>query len=74
LETAGTSLAAFSMAGAAHMFLDRLKNSCLPAATPDFFEECSKTSSKPPSDVSDFLPWKMSAERKQAFALPDSYF
>ena len=40
----------------------------------DFFEECSKTSGKPPPDVSDFLPWKMSAERKQAFALPDSYF
>jgi hypothetical protein len=40
----------------------------------EFFEECSKTSGKPPPDVSDFLPWKMSAERKQAFALPKSYF
>jgi transposase len=39
----------------------------------DFFEQCSKTSGKSPPDVSDFLPWKMSAERKLAFALPKSY-
>lgn len=39
----------------------------------DYFNECSKTPGRPPPDVSQFLPWTMSEERKQAFALPESY-
>jgi transposase len=39
----------------------------------DYFNECSKTPGKPPPDVSQFLPWKMSSERKKKYALPDSY-
>jgi transposase len=39
----------------------------------DYFNECSKTSGRPPPDVSQFLPWTMSEERKQAFQLPKSY-
>jgi len=39
----------------------------------DYFNECSKTSGRPPPDVSQFLPWTMSEERKQAFTLPKSY-
>jgi transposase len=39
----------------------------------DYFNECSKTPGKPPQDVSPFLPWSMSDERKRRFALPESY-
>jgi transposase len=39
----------------------------------DYFDECSKTPGKPPPDVSQFLPWKMSDERKRKYALPESY-
>jgi transposase len=39
----------------------------------DFFRECSKTPGIPPPDISDFLPWKMSQERKTKYALPESY-
>lgn len=39
----------------------------------DFLNECSKTPGKPPPDLSNFLPWKMSDGRKQDFALPPSY-
>lgn len=39
----------------------------------DYFDECSKTPGRAPSDVSHFLPWTMSEERKLCFALPDSY-
>jgi len=39
----------------------------------DYFEECSKTPGRPPPDVKPFLPWTMSEERKQHFALPKSY-
>ena len=39
----------------------------------DYFNECSKNPGRPPPDVSQFLPWTMSAERKQAFSLPKSY-
>jgi len=39
----------------------------------DYFNECSKTPGKPPPDVSQFLPWSMSEERKQKYALPESY-
>jgi transposase len=39
----------------------------------DYFNECSKTPGKAPPDVSQFLPWTMSPERKQHFALPPSY-
>jgi transposase len=39
----------------------------------DFLNECSKTPGKPPPDLSNFLPWKMSDGRKQDFALPSSY-
>lgn len=39
----------------------------------DYFNECSKTSGRPPPDLSQFLPWTMSEERKQAFTLPKSY-
>lgn len=38
-----------------------------------YFDECSKTPGHPPPDVSDFLPWKMSPERKSLFPLPTSY-
>ena len=39
----------------------------------EYFNECSKTPGKAPPDVSQFLPWSMSEERKLCFALPDSY-
>jgi transposase len=39
----------------------------------DYFDECSKTPGKPPPDVSQFLPWTMSEERKRKYALPESY-
>jgi transposase len=39
----------------------------------DYFNECSKTRGKPPSDISQFLPWTMSQERKKKYALPESY-
>lgn len=39
----------------------------------EYFNECSKTPGKAPPDVSEFLPWTMSSERKQHFALPASY-
>lgn len=38
-----------------------------------YFDECSKTPGRPPPDVGDFLPWKMSEERKSLFPLPTSY-
>lgn len=39
----------------------------------DYFNECSKTPGRAPPDVSSFLPWKMSEERKRLFPLPKSY-
>lgn len=39
----------------------------------DYFNECSKTPGRAPPDVSQFLPWSMSEERKTCFALPASY-
>lgn len=39
----------------------------------DYFNECSKTPGEPPPDVSQFLPWQMSQERKAKYALPDCY-
>jgi transposase len=39
----------------------------------DYFNECSKTPGKPPPNISQFLPWKMSEERKIKYALPQSY-
>lgn len=39
----------------------------------DYFNECSKNPGKPPPDVSQFLPWKMSESRKIMYALPDCY-
>lgn len=39
----------------------------------DYFDECSKTPGRAPPDVSEFLPWSMSAEHKAAAALPASY-
>jgi transposase len=39
----------------------------------DYFNECSLTPGKPPPSVDKFLPWKMSEDRKQDFALPSSY-
>jgi transposase len=39
----------------------------------DYFTECSKTPGKPPPDISQFMPWTMSAERRAQFALPESY-
>lgn len=39
----------------------------------DYFNECSKTPGRPPQDVSQFLPWSMSEERKKKFALPEAY-
>ncbi len=39
----------------------------------DYFDECSKTPGRAPPDVSQFLPWSMSEERKALFRLPDSY-
>ena len=38
----------------------------------DFFDQCSKPG-RPPPDLDLYLPWKMSAERKQLFALPKSF-
>ncbi len=39
------------------------------AVLADYFKECSKNPGFAPSDVSQFLSWKMSQERKLAFAL-----
>lgn len=39
----------------------------------DYFDQCSETPGRAPPDVSQFLPWKMSSDRKLHFALPDSY-
>jgi len=39
----------------------------------DYFNVCSKTPGKPPPDITDFLPWSMSDERKRQFALPPGY-
>lgn len=39
----------------------------------DYFNECSKTPGRAPPDISEFLPWSMSVERKLCFALPESY-
>jgi len=38
----------------------------------DYFNECSKPG-RPPPDLSLFLPWTMSEERKKQFSLPKSY-
>ena len=38
-----------------------------------YFDECSKTPGRAPPDVSNFLPWRMSEERKKLFQLPKSY-
>lgn len=39
----------------------------------DYFNECSKTPGRAPPDISQFLPWSMTAERKAHFRLPDTY-
>lgn len=39
----------------------------------DYFNECSKNPGKPPPDLSQFLPWKMSETRKILYALPECY-
>jgi len=39
----------------------------------DYFNECSKTPGRAPPNVKQFLPWSMSAERREQFKLPDSY-
>jgi len=39
----------------------------------DYFNECSKTPGKPPPDVSQFMPWTMTEERRIKFTLPESY-
>lgn len=33
----------------------------------DYFNECGNTPGKPPPDISQYLPWTMSEERKEAF-------
>jgi transposase len=38
-----------------------------------YFDECSRTPGKAPSDISAYLPWTMSNEQKREAALPDSY-
>ncbi|HEY9778397.1 MAG TPA: IS66 family transposase [Planktothrix sp.] len=39
----------------------------------DYFNECSKSPGRAPPDVKEFMPWSMSAERKEQFKLPASY-
>ena len=39
----------------------------------DYFNECSKNAGKPPPNLSQFLPWRLSEERKIKYALPDCY-
>jgi transposase len=39
----------------------------------DYFDECSKTPGRAPPNISEFLPWSMSAERKLSAALPTGY-
>jgi transposase len=39
----------------------------------DYFNECSKTPGRAPPNINQFLPWTISSERKQQFALPASY-
>lgn len=36
----------------------------------EYLQCCAKNGGRPPDDLSDFLPWKMSAQRKQELALP----
>jgi transposase len=38
----------------------------------EYLNECSKNKGKPPPDVSGFLPWLMTEERKQEFFLPQN--
>jgi transposase len=39
----------------------------------DYFNECSKSPGRAPPDVKQFMPWSMSAERKEQFKLPASF-
>jgi len=39
----------------------------------DYFDRCSQTPGRPPPNVDDFLPWKMSEERCKQFCLRPSY-
>ena len=39
----------------------------------DYFNQCSQNPGKPPPSINNFLPWKMSDERKAEFSLPISY-
>ena len=39
----------------------------------DYFNQCSLHPGKPPPSIVNFLPWKMSQERKDDFCLPLSY-
>jgi transposase len=38
----------------------------------DYLNECSKQPGRPPPDISGFLPWTMSGERKQLFLAPNN--
>ena len=38
-----------------------------------FLDECSLTSGKAPANLDAYLPWKMSAEQKDEFALPEFF-
>ncbi len=40
----------------------------------DYLVECStRTPGIPPPDLKEFLPWRMSEERKKSYALPECY-
>jgi transposase len=70
----GTSWAGHLAAKLFSIFQTWLVNGLDPQALLlDYFNECAKTPGRAPPDVSQFLPWKMSDERKQCFALPASY-
>ncbi len=43
------------------------------AVLADYLAECTKTPGSPPKDVTKFLPWEMSSDRKVALRLPKSY-
>jgi hypothetical protein len=39
----------------------------------DYFDLCAQTPGRPPPNVDQFLPWKMTEERRQQFRLPVNY-
>lgn len=39
----------------------------------EYFDQCAENDSKPPPDISQFIPWTMTETQRKKFLLPDSY-